>query len=178
MNLRVPQNVGNILTNRKPVSCSRRTLFHGGGGRAAVRDDNPEPFRLLIFVKPPWLLHPWLFDQNLLEASNVRPFALTTSDSCADYSMTNRLLRCSILHVCFRVTLLINVILAFVTGRAAKESHLSVAVQISGDIAWISLVKLELHLLWEATTPTEQSFKSHIVLVPAFNTKVWSRREL
>jgi hypothetical protein len=32
MNLRVPQNAGNILTNRKPVSFSRRTLLNGGVG--------------------------------------------------------------------------------------------------------------------------------------------------
>ena len=29
MNLRVPWNAGNFLTNCKPVSCSRRTLHHG-----------------------------------------------------------------------------------------------------------------------------------------------------
>jgi hypothetical protein len=29
MNLRVPQNAGNFLTGREPVSFSRRTLFHG-----------------------------------------------------------------------------------------------------------------------------------------------------
>ena len=29
MNLRVPWNAGNFLTNCKPVSCSRRTLLHG-----------------------------------------------------------------------------------------------------------------------------------------------------
>ena len=29
MNLRVPQNAGNFLTNCKPVSSSRRTLHHG-----------------------------------------------------------------------------------------------------------------------------------------------------
>jgi hypothetical protein len=29
MNLRVPQNVGNFLTSRKPVSFSRRTELHG-----------------------------------------------------------------------------------------------------------------------------------------------------
>jgi hypothetical protein len=29
MNLRVPQNAGNFLTSCKPVSFSRRTLFHG-----------------------------------------------------------------------------------------------------------------------------------------------------
>jgi CRISPR/Cas system-associated protein Cas7 (RAMP superfamily) len=31
MNLRVPKNVGNFLTNCKPVSFSRRTLLHGVG---------------------------------------------------------------------------------------------------------------------------------------------------
>jgi hypothetical protein len=29
MNLRVPQNAGNVLTSRQPVSFSRRTLLHG-----------------------------------------------------------------------------------------------------------------------------------------------------
>jgi hypothetical protein len=29
MNLRVPSNAGNFLTSCKPVSFSRRTLFHG-----------------------------------------------------------------------------------------------------------------------------------------------------
>ena len=29
MNLRVPQKMGNFLTNCKPVSFSRRTLHHG-----------------------------------------------------------------------------------------------------------------------------------------------------
>ena len=29
MNLRVPQNAGYFLTSCKPVSFSRRTLFHG-----------------------------------------------------------------------------------------------------------------------------------------------------
>jgi hypothetical protein len=29
MNLLVPQNVGNFLTSREPVSFSRRTLLHG-----------------------------------------------------------------------------------------------------------------------------------------------------
>jgi hypothetical protein len=28
MNIRVPQNAGNFLTNYKPVSFSRRTLLH------------------------------------------------------------------------------------------------------------------------------------------------------
>jgi hypothetical protein len=31
MNLGVPQNAGNFLTSREPVSCSRRTLLHGVG---------------------------------------------------------------------------------------------------------------------------------------------------
>jgi hypothetical protein len=29
MNVLVPENVGNFLTNREPVSFSRRTLLHG-----------------------------------------------------------------------------------------------------------------------------------------------------
>jgi hypothetical protein len=29
MNIRVPQNAGNLLTSSEPVSFSRRVLFHG-----------------------------------------------------------------------------------------------------------------------------------------------------
>jgi hypothetical protein len=36
VNLRVPQNAGNLLTSYKPVSFSRRTLLHGVSKYAVV----------------------------------------------------------------------------------------------------------------------------------------------
>ena len=94
-----------------------------------VDNDNPMPLRQLIFLMSPWLLPPRLSDQTLLEASSVRPFSMITSDICAHYSVTNRLLRCRIFHACFRVTLLTNVLSTYMTGRATKGSLLSVAGQ-------------------------------------------------
>jgi len=40
MNLRVPWNAGNFLTSCKPVSCSRRTLHHGGSKYVRVTTTN------------------------------------------------------------------------------------------------------------------------------------------
>jgi hypothetical protein len=50
MNLPVPQNAGNFLTSRKPVSFSRRTLLHGVSKQASKPGRNLETFWRYLLV--------------------------------------------------------------------------------------------------------------------------------
>ena len=53
MNLRVPWNAGNFLTNCKLVSFSRRTLYHGVSiGGTNRRSPGPTSFRFIPFQYP------------------------------------------------------------------------------------------------------------------------------
>ena len=91
MNLRVPWNAGNFLTNCKPVSFSRRTLHHGVNKSALGFLSSVSPSDCYIdFFPPPCPSSPWWARPSSLSMlhdharvgllwTNDRPVAETTA---------------------------------------------------------------------------------------------------